>query len=111
MSHGISRKKGSAEKELARKEKESAQIKEYRELTENVMERVCPWHQGADDQRRANDYSKEAFDLTTALLKRNPEFYTVWNYRRRILLEGILKEYVTMRVEPDLDILNKSNNS
>jgi len=40
MSHGITRKKESPEKELARKEKESAQIKEYRQLTEDVMKRV-----------------------------------------------------------------------
>ena len=37
--------------------------------------------------------SKAAFDLTTTLLKKNPEFYTIWNYRRRILLDGLLKEY------------------
>ena len=45
-------------------------------------------------ERAQNDFSKEAFDLTTTLLKKNPEFYTVWNYRRRILLEGLFKESV-----------------
>lgn len=34
------------------------------------------------------DYSPEAFKLTTTLLDLNPEFYTVWNYRRDILVSG-----------------------
>jgi len=31
-------------------------------------------------------HTNEALDLTTTLLMMNPELYTVWNYRRRILL-------------------------
>jgi hypothetical protein len=41
MSHGVKRKKESLEKELARKEKEQTQIQEYKDLTEDVMKRVC----------------------------------------------------------------------
>ena len=40
-------------------------------------------------QKNSTDYGKESFALTTRLLHVNPEFYTVWNYRRLILLNGI----------------------
>lgn len=40
-------------------------------------------------QKKAGDLGKAAFDLTTRMLQLNPEFYTVWNYRREILLQGI----------------------
>jgi hypothetical protein len=31
--------------------------------------------------------------LTTILLKKNPEFYSVWNYRQKILVNGLFKLY------------------
>lgn len=40
MSHGIKRQKESPEKEAARKERERAQVDEYRALSEDVMNRV-----------------------------------------------------------------------
>ena len=40
MSHGVQRQRLSPEKEAARREKESAQIIDYRKLTEDVMNRV-----------------------------------------------------------------------
>lgn len=40
-------------------------------------------------QKKSKDYSNEAFELTTQFLQLNPEFYTVWNYRRLIMLNGI----------------------
>lgn len=40
MSHGIQRKRETPEKEAARKEKEKAQVQEYRALTEDVMNKV-----------------------------------------------------------------------
>lgn len=42
-----------------------------------------------DHQKRELDYSPEALGKTTELLDENPEFYTVWNYRRYILLRGL----------------------
>lgn len=36
--------------------------------------------------RTNNDFTKEALDLTTKMLKMNPDFYTLWNYRRDILM-------------------------
>ena len=40
-------------------------------------------------QKAKNDLSEEALVQTNALLDLNPEFYSVWNYRRTILLRGI----------------------
>jgi geranylgeranyl transferase type-2 subunit alpha len=40
-------------------------------------------------QRKERDYSEEALAKTTELLDLNPEFYTIWNYRRNILLNGL----------------------
>lgn len=36
------------------------------------------------------DYSDETFKLTTQILEWNPDYYTIWNHRRTILLEQIL---------------------
>ena len=53
----------------------------------------------ARGQKRDSDYGKDAFDLTTRLLRINPEFYTVWNYRRNILLNGLfLSRYVLLEL-------------
>jgi geranylgeranyl transferase type-2 subunit alpha len=43
-------------------------------------------------QKKNSDWTKDAFDLTTRLLQINPELYTVWNYRRYILLNGLFPE-------------------
>lgn len=42
-------------------------------------------------QRSAGDHSPDAFDLTTKVLDLNPEFYTIWNYRREIMLNSYLQ--------------------
>ncbi|KAL4065365.1 rab-protein geranylgeranyltransferase, partial [Scleroderma citrinum] len=62
----------------ARKEREKSKIAEYLALTNDVMSR-----------KKNKDWSREAFEITQRLLQVNPEFYTVWNYRRNIMLNGI----------------------
>lgn len=44
------------------------------------------------EQKKANDYSREALAKTNEILDLNPEFYTVWNYRRNILTCGFFPE-------------------
>lgn len=39
-----------------------------------------------DAQIKEEDYSLSGLDITTDLLTKNPEYYTVWNVRRRIIL-------------------------
>ncbi|KAI0721632.1 rab-protein geranylgeranyltransferase [Cerioporus squamosus] len=74
--HGVKRVRYSREALAAQKERERAKLQEFQSLTAEVLS-------------RNSKYDKEAFDLTTRLLHVNPEFYTVWNYRRDILLNGI----------------------
>ncbi|KAM6500668.1 rab-protein geranylgeranyltransferase [Amanita muscaria] len=76
--HGVKRVHQSSEAIQARKLKEQAKITEYLALANDVLSR-----------KTSEDWSLEAFRLTTRLLRTNPEFYTVWNYRRNICLQGI----------------------
>ncbi|GJJ76565.1 geranylgeranyl transferase type-2 subunit alpha [Entomortierella parvispora] len=63
----------------AREERESAILKDYLGLKETLKEVI-------DSQKRDND----ALKVTTALLRKSPDYYTVWNVRRTILKEGFL---------------------
>lgn len=62
----------------AKKVKERAKIQEFLKLSDDILQR-----------KKSKDYSEDAFKLTTKLLQVNPEFYTVWNYRRAILTQGL----------------------
>ncbi|KAH8151834.1 uncharacterized protein LAJ45_03826 [Morchella importuna] len=75
-SHGISRSEYTAQsRDEQLRAKELKKITEYSDLCAQVLER-----------RAANDLTPAAIDLTSQLLRLNPEFYTIWNYRRQILL-------------------------
>ncbi|XP_006458270.1 hypothetical protein AGABI2DRAFT_216711 [Agaricus bisporus var. bisporus H97] len=76
--HGIKRTRQSPEHILARKQREQAKIADYLALTSQVLSR-----------KKQNDLSEDALRLTDKLLQVNPEFYTVWNYRRNIFLNGL----------------------
>ncbi|KAF6765000.1 rab-protein geranylgeranyltransferase [Ephemerocybe angulata] len=76
--HGVKRAKLTPQALEARKQKERAKIQEFLALSEEILQR-----------KQDKDYSEEAFKQTTRLLAINPEFYTVWNYRRAILLDGL----------------------
>jgi len=43
-------------------------------------------------RKKNKDWSHDALHLTSRLLQVNPEFYTIWNYRRSILLNGIFPD-------------------
>jgi len=62
----------------ARRHKELSKIEQFRALSDDALKR-----------KRERDWSPDALDLTTQLLAINPEFYTIWNYRRNILVKGI----------------------
>jgi len=76
--HGVRRVRQSKEATEAKKKREQARINDYLLLTDDVLTR-----------KKNRDWSRDAFDLTTRLLQINPEFYTIWNYRRNIMLNGI----------------------
>ncbi|KAK0741785.1 hypothetical protein B0T21DRAFT_408644 [Apiosordaria backusii] len=74
--HGIART--SRVRTEAQKQQDLERIQKYRDLESHLRKLVA-----------ASDYSRDTFDLTTKLLKLNPEYYTVWNVRRRTLISGL----------------------
>ncbi|KAF9765310.1 hypothetical protein IL306_002397 [Fusarium sp. DS 682] len=56
-----------------------ASIKKYRDLESRIRIQVA-----------SDTYRPILFQLTTELLGLNPEYYTIWNIRRRCLVSGLL---------------------
>jgi len=75
--HGVKRSRLSAEDAIRKRNDEASKIQEFQALKADCLER-----------KQRCEYSSEAFELTNKLLDFNPEFYTIWNYRRLILLHG-----------------------
>ncbi|KAK3698236.1 Rab geranylgeranyltransferase [Vermiconidia calcicola] len=67
----------SLDKSEQAKEKERKQIEAYKALEEDFTDRI-----------KAKDYSNATLQLTSQLLGQNPEYYTIWNYRR-VLLQAV----------------------
>lgn len=61
----------------------------YKSLVEIIFKR-----------RKCGDYSLESLSLTGKLLRLNPDFYSLWNYRREILL-SLVTELSTTNVKVD----------
>ncbi|KAJ7445740.1 hypothetical protein B0H11DRAFT_2086653 [Mycena galericulata] len=76
--HNVKRVRLTPEALAAKKLREQSKIKDYLALSDQVL-----------SKKASNDWSREAFDLTTRILLINPEFATAWNFRRNILLHGI----------------------
>ncbi|CCE81338.1 Piso0_001236 [Millerozyma farinosa CBS 7064] len=73
MLHEVKKQRLTEEARLNKLKKDKAKIKTYRALTEEVLK-----------GKIERQYSKHNLDLTTKLINLNPEFYTIWNYRREI---------------------------
>ncbi|PWN47494.1 protein prenylyltransferase [Violaceomyces palustris] len=76
--HGVKREKPTAASEearLARKSKEAVKLAAYKEIESKVFQ-----------AKKDRWYDDESLQLTTNILTLNPELYTVWNFRRTILL-------------------------
>lgn len=76
--HGVKRVRYTKEALEAKRLRDQAKLKEYLELSEELLLK-----------KKSKDLSKAAFDLTTRVLRINPEFYTAWNYRRNIFLQQL----------------------
>ncbi|PPQ78529.1 LOW QUALITY PROTEIN: hypothetical protein CVT25_011801, partial [Psilocybe cyanescens] len=76
--HGVKYTRLTNEEREARKRREQSKIEEFTKLSTAAL-----------SKKREHDWSRDAFDLTTRLLQVNPEFYTIWNYRRDILTNGL----------------------
>ncbi|KAI8361920.1 hypothetical protein B0O80DRAFT_89423 [Mortierella sp. GBAus27b] len=77
--HGQKKQAESAEVLKARQEREAVLVREYCNLKDTLKTIM-------DSSKRDND----ALRTTTSLLRKSPDYYTVWNVRRTILLEGFL---------------------
>lgn len=55
---------------------------------DEMVERLT--HGRIPSQNASGGHSSEALHLTTKLLRLNPEYYTIWNVRRRFLMSGSL---------------------
>lgn len=64
-----------------REARDVKRIKHYRALQDKVL-----------NLKNEKTYTADSFKLTTELLQLNPEFYTVWNYRRDIISNHFTKE-------------------
>eukprot|EP01116_Phalansterium_solitarium_P005907 TRINITY_DN1815_c0_g2_i1.p1 TRINITY_DN1815_c0_g2~~TRINITY_DN1815_c0_g2_i1.p1 ORF type:complete len:182 (+),score=13.98 TRINITY_DN1815_c0_g2_i1:156-701(+) len=72
--HGVKRRvKSSQEVETERKNAELEKIQKFRSLQAAFMQK-----------RAAQALDQEVLDITASLLDMNPEFYTLWNYRRQV---------------------------
>ncbi|KAJ3815764.1 rab-protein geranylgeranyltransferase, partial [Lentinula aff. lateritia] len=76
--HGVRRARQTQEALEAKRLKDQSKLRDYLALSDDVLAR-----------KKQKDWSQEALSATTQLLQVNPEFYTVWNYRRHILVNGI----------------------
>ncbi|KAI2625388.1 protein prenylyltransferase [Hypomontagnella submonticulosa] len=77
-SHGAARTSRTARTEEQYKQ-DLDKIAKYRELEDSIRA-----------QAQANNYDSALFNLTSKLLRLNPEYYTIWNIRRRCLISGLL---------------------
>ncbi|KAK0704910.1 hypothetical protein B0H67DRAFT_592671 [Lasiosphaeris hirsuta] len=77
--HGIAR--ASRVRTEEQRKVELDKIAKYRELEDQVRSSVARGDTGPD-----------LFQLTSKLLRLNPEYYTVWNVRRRLLTSGLLSK-------------------
>ncbi|KAL2185009.1 protein prenylyltransferase [Thermothelomyces heterothallicus CBS 203.75] len=73
--HGIARTSRVRTEEQRQRDLE--RIAKYRELEDQVRAHI-----------RRGEYTPEVFQLTSKLLRLNPEYYTIWNARRRCLISG-----------------------
>ncbi|RJE21540.1 hypothetical protein PHISCL_06112 [Aspergillus sclerotialis] len=72
--HGIPRYSSAGEKSQEARQQELRKIEKYRALDQLVHDKIT-----------AHEYTSETLQKISELLSDNPEYYTVWNYRRRVL--------------------------
>ncbi|ERF70499.1 hypothetical protein EPUS_07356 [Endocarpon pusillum Z07020] len=107
-SHGVRRIATREDKSADARAKEAKEIKRYQELVEAVQAQVClvsfewfRWKLKHLCKVRDGDLTPELLQKTAEILKTNPEYYTIWNHRRRIYVKefnSIQHEYSECRL-------------
>ncbi|KAF1977893.1 hypothetical protein BU23DRAFT_596197 [Bimuria novae-zelandiae CBS 107.79] len=82
-SHGVSRAAGKAIRTDEVRQQQLRDIDAYKELVDVVNTKIAE-----------KQYTLEVLGLVTTLLKQNPEYYTIWNHRRRVL-EALFRRDLT----------------
>ncbi|KAJ3275464.1 hypothetical protein HDV01_000291 [Terramyces sp. JEL0728] len=96
--HGQKREHQTEEQKRQKFEAEKEKIKEYCGLDTLLF-----------NNRKENNHSRDALLETTKMLSTNPEYYTVWNYRREILasmLPTLDQEGQQETLKQDLSLLD-----
>ncbi|CAJ2510658.1 Uu.00g062830.m01.CDS01 [Anthostomella pinea] len=78
--HGIARVARTLRTDEQRRQ-DVEKINKYRQLDESIRA-----------QASSGAYDPALFQLTSRLLRLNPEYYTIWNVRRRCLISGLLSK-------------------
>ena len=76
LQHGVPRITTTPVKTEAERNEELLNISKYQSLVDLIYAKID-----------SNEYTRETLLLTSKLLTKNPEYYTIWNIRRRLLLE------------------------
>ncbi|KIX05305.1 uncharacterized protein Z518_06177 [Rhinocladiella mackenziei CBS 650.93] len=71
--HGVPRTATREARTAEARQKELKEISQYQQLVEEVNKKVD-----------AREFTPQLLQKTAELLKKNPEYYTIWNHRRRI---------------------------
>ncbi|KAL5046837.1 hypothetical protein BDW71DRAFT_181246 [Aspergillus fruticulosus] len=90
-SHGIPRH-SSLEATGEARQQELRKIETYRRLEHVIREEIA-----------GRQYTPETLQKLSELLKKNPEYYTMWNYRRRVLLHEFSQAAHEHLSEADMD--------
>ncbi|GIX80228.1 geranylgeranyl transferase type-2 subunit alpha [Caerostris darwini] len=72
--HGRLKVRTSEEQAEAKRREQQEKLKIYSGITSKIF-----------SKRDAKEFDEEALELTARILEKNPDFYTLWNYRREIL--------------------------
>ncbi|KAF7562609.1 hypothetical protein G7046_g1517 [Stylonectria norvegica] len=93
LQHGVTRTTTARTEE--QRQRDVRKIKKYRDLEDQIRAYAI-----------AESYHPELFQLTTELLPLNPEYYMIWNVRRRCLISSLLtKRPVRQRSNGEGDAL------
>ncbi|KAG0257666.1 hypothetical protein DFQ27_005004 [Actinomortierella ambigua] len=79
--HGQKKQVFTPEGLKAKSERDAEQVNEFLQLKAQL-----------NKVQESKQHDNEALKVTTAILRRTPDYYSCWNIRRNILLEGFLKD-------------------
>ncbi|KPM41198.1 hypothetical protein AK830_g5365 [Neonectria ditissima] len=86
-SHGVARTARFRTDE--QRQQDIERIQKYRSLEEQIRSQVS---HALSQCIAEGQYGQETFHLTSKLLRLNPEYYSIWNARRRCLIYGLLSK-------------------